>query len=67
MLLDLFPLIEGYNDFRLSSKPVGPIQVSVNGVPATSWSFDTVLNDVEFSVLPTPGATITVNYNVGCQ
>jgi hypothetical protein len=67
VLVDLFPLIEGYNDFRLSSTPVGPIQVDVNGVPTTGWSFDTILNDIEFSVLPKPGSTITVNYAVGCQ
>ncbi len=70
-LLDLFAFGNGSAPFRLSTQATfnGGIQVYVNGVLVTGWSFDPAQNEIIFdpASLPAPGSTVTVSYRLGCQ
>jgi len=69
-LLDLFIFIHGAGAFYLSSTPASPsqIQVDVNGIPTTAYSYYPYGNAIVLSPaeLPFQGATVTVTYEVGC-
>jgi hypothetical protein len=56
--------------FTLSQIPEDPsaIQVTVDGVDASGWSYDATSNSISFSVPPIEGASIVISYQVlaGC-
>ncbi len=70
-LLDLFAFGNGSAAFRLSGPATfnGGIQVYVNGVLVTDWSFDAYQDEILFDPadLPAPGSTVTVIYRLGCE
>ncbi|CAM4044123.1 choice-of-anchor D domain-containing protein [Corallococcus sp. ZKHCc1 1396] len=54
--------------FPLSEEPdTGTVVVSVNGAPTPSgWSYDAASNSVVFSVVPPPGAKVSITYRRAC-
>ncbi|MFZ5471253.1 MAG: choice-of-anchor D domain-containing protein [Myxococcota bacterium] len=53
--------------FPLSDVPdAATLQVSIDGVPVTGWSFDGAANQIVFAVQPSPGARIDVSYRRAC-
>ena len=55
------------SQYYLSSRPVGPIEVRIEGVliPSTNWTYDASQNAVAFlpAFAPPPGATLTFTYD----
>jgi hypothetical protein len=42
------------------------VTVTVDGTPATGWSYDAAANTVVFGAPPPPGSIIEVTYRRGC-
>ena len=72
-LLDsaLTNLLAPLSSFPLSAHPGDPaaIQVTVDGAPVSSWSYDAGSNSIVFAAnaIPAPGAQITAKYEAGCN
>ncbi len=54
--------------FPLSGEPLGSPTVTIDGVPATGWSYDSRKNEVVFgeSSAPAPGASVAIRYIPSC-
>jgi hypothetical protein len=54
--------------FDLSSTPrsMADIMVSINGVPNSAWTWDSLRNVVLFTAPPPPGAMVSVDYRTAC-
>jgi hypothetical protein len=70
-LIGLFAYTSGQGVYYLNTAPANPwaIQVFVNGLNTTAWTYIAEGNYILFDPdqLPAPGSTVTVTYDIGCE